>query len=206
VDFQLIGRWVPIIAPVVPLQPPSRKGKVSISPIILHEIFAPTVFDASSLHYMRISFCIHHSFAHVLTWLVTPCGLKDLVQFGQVYVLFWFRLSASVTLIWCTPILLFTAISLYSCTMFLMLLCIGLTCTGLLIISLHLSLSKVSLLGICKITFFLVPVKSKILVPGPGPLCRPLVLTRVYLDIFQRITMIHVEKFQEKSVFLFFEL
>ncbi len=33
-----------------------------------------------------------------------------------------------------------------------------------------------------------------------------LVVARVYLDIFQRITMIHVEKFQEKSVFLFFEL
>lgn len=147
VGFQFVRRWLPILAPVVRMQPPNRKGEVSVSPIILHEVFAPTVFEALSLRcYIWILFCIHQSVAHARTWLVIPWGLKNLVHFGHVYVLSWFRWSASVTLICCMPILLFTAIFLYSWTMFLMLLWIGLVCTGLLINSLHFSLTRVSFL------------------------------------------------------------
>ncbi len=146
VGFQLVRCWVSLPESVVRMQSPSCKWKVSISPIILHEVFAPTDFNVFSLHYMLILFSVHQSFAHVRIWLVILCGLKDLMHFEQVYVLFWFRLSVSVTLISFMPILLLTAIFFYSCAIFFMLLFIDLTSASLLIIPLHLSLHKVALL------------------------------------------------------------
>ncbi len=95
-NFQLVHPWAPLLEPGVRMQPPVRNRKVSISPIILRQVLASTVFDVFSLSYMRILFCIRQPFAQIRTWLVIPCGLKDLVHFGQVYVLFWFRLSASL--------------------------------------------------------------------------------------------------------------